>query len=416
MVFAGLSGGGMERSMLRLAAGIAARGLCVDIVVGRRDGELKDCIPAGVSVLEIGKKKQRKKLGPVRVSMFRAGMATWPFIFNKNLRKLRPFQRLVELPALTKYLRIKQPDAVLAAEPRYNLLATLARRSARVNTRVVISERVQPSRRADDQGPWAHPNLHELLRSGYLSADAIVAVSNGVAEDLAAVARIPRARISTVYNPVIGPDILSLAKEPIDHPWFFPDAPPVILAAGRIDPQKDYLTLIRAFSHVRAERKMRLVILGAESHGRSDYVQEVHRLADELRIANDISFPGFVQNPFAYMARASLFVLSSVYEGLPGVLIQALGCGCPVVSTDCPSGPREILEDGRHGPLVPVGDDRAMADAMRKTLERPLQPELLHARGARFSVDNAVDGYLGLLLGTAFPVGSGQGESAAITT
>ncbi|MDJ0862487.1 MAG: glycosyltransferase [Gammaproteobacteria bacterium] len=405
----------MERSMLRLAAGMMDRGYSVDIVVGRRQGELTDSIPTGANVYEIGQKRKRKQLGAARVHMFRAGRVTWPFIFNRNLRKLRPFQRFIELPAFTKYLRKKRPDAVLAAEPRYNLIAALARCSARVNTRVVISERVQPSRRADDQGPWAHPHLHGLLRFGYLSADAIVAVSNGVADDLATFARIPREQIATVYNPVIGSDSLALAKESLDHPWFAPDAPPVVLAAGRIDPQKDYLTLLSAFSMVRLEREVRLVILGAAGHGCTDYVQEVHRLAEALGIARDVFFPGFVANPFAYMAGASLFVLSSIYEGLPGVLVQALACGCPVVSTDCPSGPREILEDGRYGPLVPIGDDRAMADAMIRTLDRPLAREALRARGATFSVENAVDGYLSLLLGNTASVGTDQGECAAMT-
>ena len=166
---------------------------------------------------------------------------------------------------------------------------------------------------------------------------------------------------------------------------------------------------------MRAQRKVRLVILGAEGYGCADYVREVHELAGELGIADDVAFPGYVANPFAYMARAALFVLSSVYEGLPGVLIQALACGCPVVSTDCPSGPGEILEDGRYGPLVPVGDDRAMAEAIVKTLDRPLEKEVLHARGATFSVDNAVDGYLKLLLGPGAAVGTPRCDPAAVT-
>ena len=399
MFFHGFSGGGMEHSMLRLAAGIVARGHAVEIVVGRRHGELKDRIPTSVSVTEIGEKKPKEELASIRACLFRVGTDTWPFLFGKKLKKLRPFQKCVELPAFANYLRHKEPDAVLAAEPRYNLIATLARRSARVKTRVVISERVQSSLRAADQGPWAYPHLHNLLRRGYMSADAIVAVSNGVADDLAAFARIPRQRISTVYNPVIGPDVLALAEEPLDHPWFVPNSPPVILAAGRIDRQKDYLTLLRAFARVREKRQARLVILGAPGQGCEDYAEEIQSLASELRVSEDVSFPGFVANPFPYMARAALFALSSVYEGLPGVLIQALACGCPVVSTACPSGPEEILEDGRYGPLVPVGDAQAMADAISKSLDQPLPKEMLRARGARFSVQRAVDGYLELLLG-----------------
>jgi glycosyltransferase involved in cell wall biosynthesis len=247
------------------------------------------------------------------------------------------------------------------------------------------------------------------LRYGYLTADAIVAVSNGVADDLATTAKIPRQRISTIYNPVVGPDILDLAEEPLDHPWFDRDAPPVILAAGRISPQKDYSTLIRAFSRVHAKRKVRLIILGAEGHGCADYVQEVRSLASQHPIAEDVLFAGFVANPFAYMARASLFVLSSAYEGLPGVLIQALACGCPVVSTDCPSGPMEILDGGRYGALVPVGNETAMAEAIATTLDNPIDAAVLKARADYFSIDQAIDGYLRLLL----PLVAGAEKTAA---
>ena len=401
--------------MLRLAAGFVARGHAVELVVGKRQGDLKDRIPTDVSVFEIGHKKIKAELASIRVSLLRTGFDMWPFISKKRLGSLRPFQRLKHLPTLANYLRLKRPNALLAAEPNYNFVAVLARRCAGVKTRVVLSERVQPSKRSADHGPWGYPDVLDLLRSGYLSADAIVAVSDGVADDLANFAGIPRDRISTVYNPVVGTDVLALAKEPLDHPWFAPDAPPVILAAGRLDPQKDYLTLLRAFSRVRAERQARLVILGAEGHGCGDYVREIENLANQLHIADDILFPGYVANPFTYMARAALFALSSKYEGLPGVLIQALACGCPVVSTDCPSGPREILEDGRYGPLVPVGDEQAMADAIIETLDRPLEKEDLRARGAIFSVDKAVDGYLKLLFGPSAAVGSPREDPVAMT-
>lgn len=415
ILFHGLSGGGMESSMLRLAQGFASRGYEVEIVIGRREGELADCIPTGVGVVEFGRKKRHeKRRWPIRGYLLRAGPRAWPLMMSKNLRTLRPFGRLTELPEVIGYLRRRQPAAVLAAEPQYNLLATLARRVSGVATRIVLSERVQPSVHAADQGPWSHRHLRPLLRSAYLSADAIVAVSDGVADDLAAVAGIPRDRIVTVYNPVVGSDILAEAEQPLDHPWFANGAPPVVLAAGRIAPQKDYLTLIKAFARVRHEREARLVILGAQGLGCGDYVAALEALIGEFGLADAVAFPGFVANPFAYMARASVFVLSSRYEGLPGVLIQALACGCPVVSTDCPSGPREVLADGQYGPLVPVGDDAALAAAILAALDNPLPKDLLRGRGATFSVDAAVDGYLRLLLGETTTGVARQARTSAL--
>jgi glycosyltransferase involved in cell wall biosynthesis len=125
--------------------------------------------------------------------------------------------------------------------------------------------------------------------------------------------------------------------------------------------------------------------------------RELEELADSLGVRQDLALPGFEENPFAYMARAAVFVLSSAYEGLPGVLIQAMASGCPVVSTDCPSGPREILEHGSYGPLVPVGNDRAMAEAIQTVLDAPPSQERLRRRAAEFSMDRAMEQYLEVL-------------------
>jgi glycosyltransferase involved in cell wall biosynthesis len=152
-------------------------------------------------------------------------------------------------------------------------------------------------------------------------------------------------------------------------------------------------TLLDAFAVLRARRPVRLVVLG-EGDLRRTLAKQIRRLG----IEEDVAFPGFVDNPFRYMAAASLFVLSSRWEGLPGVLIQALACGCPVVSSDCPSGPREILADGRYGELAPVDDAPALADAMDRTLDRPRNSEALIERAEQYSIDRSVERYLSLLL------------------
>ena len=187
------------------------------------------------------------------------------------------------------------------------------------------------------------------------------------------------------------------AREQPDHPWLAPGEPPVVLGVGRIEGRKGFAILLRAFALVRAQRPARLVILGKQrarqkpSAAGARHEQELAALARELGIAEDVSFPGFKRNPYAYMARAAVFVLASDYEGLPGVLIQAMACGCPVVSADCPTGPREILSHGWYGPLVPVGDHARMAEAIAHMLDSPTPAAELRARAWQFSVDAAVE-------------------------
>jgi glycosyltransferase involved in cell wall biosynthesis len=227
-------------------------------------------------------------------------------------------------------------------------------------------------------------------------------VSRELGDDLADVTGIPRERITAIYNPVVGPQVERLAAETVDHPWFAPGEPPVVLGVGRLSGQKDFPSLVRAFARVRRRRSARLVIFGnAQGAAKTEERRaELARLAADLGVGEDFDAPGFTNNPFAYMARAALFVLSSRYEGFGNVLPEAMACGCPVVSTNCRAGPSEILDGGRFGPLVPVGDVAALADAMERVLEAPLPADALKARARQFSVDRAVRGYLDALFGS----------------
>jgi len=223
-------------------------------------------------------------------------------------------------------------------------------------------------------------------------ADAVIAVSHDVAEDIVRHTGLDRNQITTIYNPTVTPDLAEKAKLYVDHPWLTPGSPPVILGAGRLSPQKDFQTLIKAFARIRAVHPARLIILG-EGKKRN----QLQALAQSLGVGDDVALPGFVENPFAWMTRSSIFVLSSAWEGLPGVLIEALACGCPTVSTDCPGGAAEILANGLYGMLVPVGDDKALAEAILATLDTPPAPELLRKRAAQFSIEKAVNQYLEVL-------------------
>ncbi|RYG40716.1 glycosyltransferase, partial [bacterium] len=223
----------------------------------------------------------------------------------------------------------------------------------------------------------------------YPAAHEIVAVSNGVADDAARVLGLRRERITTIYNPVINPSLRAQAAEPPAHPWFSDGGAPVVLGVGRLNAQKDFPTLIKAFAQLRTPA--RLMILG-EGEERASLEAQAAPFGDR------IALPGFSANPFPAMTACRVFALSSRFEGLPGALVQAMACGAPVVSTDCPSGPREILEDGRWGVLVPVGDDKALAAALEESLTRP-RPVYPPEASARFEEEPVLDAYERLLLG-----------------
>ena len=323
-----MGGGGAQRVMVNLAGGFADRGYKVDLVVGSAEGHYLSQVSKDIRIVDL------------RVSRMVASTAP-----------------------LIQYLRRERPAAMLSAMDYVNFVALWARRIARVSTTLVISEHNtlslavrHASRRRVRMRPW-------LMKRLYPWADRMVAVSRGVADDLAITTGLPRDRVDVIYNPVITPEIEAMAEAPLSHPWFEPRQPPVVLGAGRLTAQKDFGTLIRAFARVREHQPARLMILGqGPDHS------ELESLINRLGLDQDVLLPGFVANPYAYMARASVFVLSSRWEGLPTVLIEALFCGAPVIATDCPSGPREVLDDGRHGRLVEVGDEQTLATEMERAL------------------------------------------------
>lgn len=356
---ASLRGGGAERSMLNLSKDLTSRGYRVDLVLASKTGPYLDRVPDAVRIVDLGAKRVVNSLFP-----------------------------------LVHYLRNERPETLLSAMNHVNIVALWARWLAGVDTRVVISERnlmtlwSKHSKKRVDRMV-----IPRLIKCYYPWADGIVAVSDGVGDDLARWTRIPREQIHTIYNPVARPELFAQTAVAVDHPWFQPGQPPVILAAGRLHKQKDFPMLIRAVSQVRKTRPVRLMILG-EGPERS----ALTRLIDELDMRDDVLLHGFVANPYAYMARAATFVLSSRWEGLPGVLIEAMCCGAPVIATDCESGPREILQNGEVGQLVPVGDEQAMANAIHRVLgqskvEPP--PESLH----RFEPETVINQYENVLFG-----------------
>ncbi len=354
-----LDDGGAERVMLQLCKGFAARGHDVDLVVAVPGGPLESQVPTVARRIDLGAKRN-----------------------------------VAALPAFVRYLRRERPAALLSTLEYGNILAVWAAKLARVKTRVVLREAnvLLPQ----DQMRGLRPHAERaLMRRFYPMADAIVAVSESVERDLVAGLRLDGRTIRTIYNPVITRELEPKAAAALEDPWFGSGQPPVVLGVGRLAPQKDFATLVRAFAEVRAKRPARLVILG-EGEERA----ALEALACELRVDTDVRLPGYDHNPFRYMSRATVFALSSIFEGLPGALIQAMACGCRVVSTDCPGGSREILDGGGRslGELVPMRDPRRLAAAILTLLEDADRgPARLVHPVERFQEEGAVNAYLDVL-------------------
>ena len=379
--------------MLHLARSFTQLGRRVDLLLFRNEGPYADSVPESVQVFEL---ESGTDLGG-RLLAARADPAGIGVLLKPVLLPLKVDSSIRHINALKRYLDSQQPDIVISALTYTNLVALWAKKLSRAQTPVVVSERIALSVHRQNEARrhrwcWRWQYVLPMVRRTYQFAGGIVAVSDGVANDLVANAYIDRNAITTIYNPVVDNTISELAAEPLKHSWFGPGQPPVILGVGRLTPQKDFQTLLRAFARVRGERNIRLLILG-EGRQRA----ELAALAQELGVAVDVDMPGFVDNPYQYMARASVFALTSLYEGLPGALIQALACGCPVVSTNCPGGSAEILEGEKYGRLVPVQHDSKLADAICSTLDSPPDREQLKARAAVFSTEQATTNYLNLI-------------------
>lgn len=349
-------GGGAQRVIVNLVQGMIERGLPVDVVLGTAQGVFLDQLPPAARVVDLKVRRLLRSIGP-----------------------------------LASYLRRERPRILVSSMSHANLVALWAAKLARQGTPVMVTVHNTMSQSTPEQGGVAGGLWPHLLRIFYPWASSVVAVSRGAADDLASTSGLPRGRVEVVYNPVITPAVMAQARQELDHPWFGPGQPPVILGVGRLTRQKDFPTLVRAFAEVRKRRPARLIILG-EGEDRP----ALEALVGELGLNGDVGLPGFRENAMAYMAGSSLFVLSSAWEGLPTVLIEALAAGTPVVSTDCPSGPREILQDGRLGVLVPVGDPAALASAILERLDGPVVPIPPDAL-TPFTRDAAVDHYLRLI-------------------
>ncbi|WP_295427489.1 glycosyltransferase [uncultured Thiodictyon sp.] len=345
---------GVDRAAGHLIPALARRGYAVDLLKVRRHGPNLPEVPSGVRVIDLGSR-----------------------------------HTYACLPAVASYLRRERPAVLLSDKDRVNRTALFARTLARVQTRLVFSSGTTISIDLATRGAverWVQRNSMGRL---YPFADQVIVTSSGVADDMAAYTGLARDLIRVVPSPVV-PEALFGAPPPRpDHPWLGDPAAPLILSVGELCHRKGFDTLLRAFARVRAQRPCRLMILG-----RGGAREALLALAAELGVAADFALPGYCTDPYAYMAHADLFAFTSRWEGLGFVLIEALAVGTPVVSTDCPSGPREVLADGRYGPLVPVDDDDALAAALTATLDHPLPAARLREAARPYGIEASTDAYL----------------------
>lgn len=349
--------GGVERMVTNLCAEFAQH-VDVDLLALKASGGHVSRIPSSVNVIHLKTRHSWSSVGEIAA-----------------------------------YLRERRPDALLVAKDRAGRAAIKARRRAGQTIPLWIRLGTNLSAALERKDAFSRWLRVSPMRRLYPLASGVVAVSEGVKADTQRVTGLPAERIVVIRNPVITGRLAEQAADPVPHPWLADKTVPVIVGMGRLTKQKDFPTLLRAFAALQPQRPSRLIILG---DGKDRAALEA--LARELGVHDNLYLAGFQSNPYAWLAHADLFALSSAWEGSPNALTEALALGVPSVSTDCPSGPREILDGGRYGPLVPVGDVDALRVGLLQTLERPLPRETLRAAVAEYRADISARRYLDLLL------------------
>ncbi|MGK7935217.1 MAG: glycosyltransferase [Xenococcaceae cyanobacterium] len=350
-----MDGGGAERVVINLLKGMVTRDLPLDLLLANAEGPYLDLIPKQVRTIDLAAGRVIKAILP-----------------------------------LVRYLRTARPKVIISHLGHANVIALVAKQLAGIDTKIIVVEHntFSVAKSSLFRGHFIPP----LMKWLYPQADAIVGVSQAVSRDLEQGLSLPTDAVKTIYNPVVDRELLAKKDDSVDRPWFQDQTIPVILAVGRFTEQKDFPTLLRAFALLRQKMTARLMILGE-----GELRPELETMVKQLDLTESVSLPGFVSNPYAYMSHASAFVLSSRWEGLPTALIEAMACGCPVVATDCPSGPKEILAEGRYGELAPVGDVEALSAALVRTLQNPPPRELFVDRAKDFETQNSVAEYLSLI-------------------
>lgn len=343
-----LEGGGAERVIINLAGEFVYRGFSVDLVLVQKKGSYINEVHSKVNIVDLKAKRVSSSLFP-----------------------------------LVRYIQREKPDVVLSTLNHANLIAILANKIAGVHSHCVI--RVPSYFSLTEK--WHIKSLAKVL---YPKSNRIIAVSHGVKQDLAKTLHIPKDKICVLYNPIHNKSITEMARKDVDHLFFKNKKDKIILGVGNLIKDKDFGTLLKAFFELNKKlENIKLIILGEGEERKS-----LERLIEELNIKESVSLPGFINNPYAYMARADALVLSSLSEGFPNVIVEAMACGTSIVSVDCPGGVSEILQQGKYGMLTRQGNVMALADAMNEILENPFDPDMLKKRANEFDIEEIASKYL----------------------
>jgi len=345
-----LDAGGVERMTLHLAEYFIKHGYRVDLIVINPKGEYAAHIPAGVRVISLSKKQAK-----------------------------------AAVPAMISYFRKQKPDIIFSAKDYLNVLVIFAKKVSRSNATLLVSSRVHLSEQAR-QNPSSE-QMKKWVKRTYRYADHVIGVSKGVADDIQMIADLPI--VHTIYNPVVTTELTMKMNQRVDHPFFSADEKNVFLAVGRLHEQKDYQTLIDAFAIVHEHLPDTCLLFV----GDGDEKEALQKKVANQGLNDCVSFVGYQSNPYSYMKQADVFVLSSLYEGFGNVIVEAMAAGTQVVSTNCPSGPKEILANGTYGHLVPVGDAHELAMAMECALLQPISPAKLLERAQQFTVEACAEQY-----------------------
>lgn len=341
--------GGAQRITINLANELSRRGHRVDLLAVDANGGLKPEVNGDVNIIDLDSTGSH-----------------------------------YALPSLIFYLRNNKPDLLFSSLTQVNVLSTVAATIARVETDVIITEHSVPRERTSTGEKTRSLQLAEYV---YPYADKIIAVSNDIADGISDILNIPRTQISVIPNPVIEPSIRDKYKQKCED-ISFEEHQYTILGAGRIEPRKDFKTLIQAHKYLSSTHDIHTIILGDGPD-----IDDLKRIADENDLEDTVTFPGYVENPYKYMNRASVFALSSITEGFPSVLVEAMACGTPVVATDCSSGVHEILDGGKYGTIVPIEDPEKLAEGIKQEIESPLESNVLKSRANRYSSENIANNY-----------------------
>ncbi len=339
-----MRGGGAERVFANLANEFSNRNFKVDLILAQREGPYLKYISRNVNIVDLQSSRILKSFFPLII-----------------------------------YLKRKKPDVLISTLTHVNIVSIGAKIISKSSAKLLIRQAINykiPSNKVRLM----------LEKTLFKRADHIIAISQGVKRSLLEELKIPEQKIKVIYNPIYSSSIIEKSKTKIEHPFIYGQNK-IILAAGRLTGQKDFPTLLRAFNRIKTD-SIRLIILG---EGKCRV--ELENLVRELELEDYVSLPGFVDNPYAYMAKADVFVLSSKKEGFANVLVEAMACGTTIVSTNCPSGPSEILDGGRYGKLVPVGNIEKLAEAISEALSNPSEKEVLINRAKLFSIDKAIEEY-----------------------